>query len=129
MHLLRQVEPLTLRKQLVECFRVYSRRVPSTLEVVCSFCRRKVKKDQIARVEIPRRDPASAQLFFAQAAGGTSHQDPTHSQLAQSNTEPFLPTVGSQLPGMEASRSTVSGVAPQTRRPSTASGVVRRAKR
>ena len=50
-------------------------------------------------------------------------------RLAQSNTEPFLPTVGSQLPGMDATRSTVSGVAPQTRRPSTASGVVRRAKR
>merc|ERR1719171_1808627 len=62
MHLLRQVEPLTLRKQLLNCFRVYSRRVPSTLEVVCSFCRRKVKKDQVARVEIPRRDQSSGPL-------------------------------------------------------------------
>ena len=99
MHLLRQVEPLTLRKQLLNCFQIYTRRVPSTLEVVCTFCRRKVKKDQVARVEIPRRDQSSGQLTFtAQAQGGISHhissqdlslKDLTQAQLAHSSTEPF----------------------------------------
>lgn len=48
--LVRLVEPLGLRKQLLDLLRSWNRRVPSTLEVVCNFCRRKItKKSEFAR--------------------------------------------------------------------------------
>jgi len=52
--LVRRVEDLNLRRELCRALKDYGRRLPSTIEVVCKFCRRKVKKEHVHSYDSPQ---------------------------------------------------------------------------
>lgn len=70
--LVRRVEDLTLRRDLCRALKDYGRRLPSTIEVVCKFCRRKVKKEHVHSYDAPNSSALMSELGRPQSSPGLS---------------------------------------------------------
>jgi len=59
MQLIRRIDDTILRRDMFRMLKTYVKRSPTAMEVVCAYCRRKPRRDQIHSFDLPSR-PASA---------------------------------------------------------------------
>jgi len=87
-HLVRRIEDMNLRRALCKALKDYGRRLPSTIEVVCKFCRRKVKKEDVHSYNVPQ---------YSSEFLNQSDRPHTCPSLSHTHSFPNLASSGSNL--------------------------------
>jgi hypothetical protein len=85
-HLVRRVEDMNLRRELCKSLKEYGRRLPSAIEVVCKFCRRKVKKEHVHSYNAPSSRDFMSELGRPQSSPGLTRTFSSNPDTTLSNT-------------------------------------------
>lgn len=104
-NLIRRVDDVTLRRDIFRLLKLYQKRTNPALEIVCVYCRRKPRPDQIHSYDVPSR-PASANKTQGRTAVTANNAD----------SVPAPSTVAAQsLPRVSSSPSVVLGLPTSTK--------------